>query len=157
MLLADKPLNNTDPRGLWRGGCPDIGANSMACTVYTVNGAEVPSWVGQSVISSGAGVQCPNNDCNGVTAQANGEVYKNVYGPNLTLNCNGASTSDMACWWSNWSKHFVLNANDIYVNSSMGNWEERSPDGPGMSELRRNSAGAGNFFPGATGVVASPV
>ncbi len=82
--VLNNPLSKTDPLGLWRvgNGCPDMNIYGMggggACDasgtnglppIYTVNGSEVPSWVGQSVLSSGTGAQCLNNDCTGYGTQ----------------------------------------------------------------------------------------
>jgi hypothetical protein len=66
--------------------------------------------------------ECPNNDCRGVSVEATGDVYKITYSKDLVLYCNGASRSEYACGWSNWSKPFVYNADALYVVSSMGYW-----------------------------------
>ena len=89
----------------------------------------------------------------GISAQSNGEIYRNTYSPELTLNCNGASTSEYACGWSNWSKQFVYNSDDIYVHSSMGAWGAALMYGPGMAKLWRDTAGAVDAAVYATGAV----
>lgn len=72
--VSNAPLNLIDPTGLWQrrrvhgsrgkgasGGCS--GEGWSGCPAYTVNGADVPSWVGQGLLLSGVGEQCPNNQC----------------------------------------------------------------------------------------------
>jgi RHS repeat-associated protein len=83
--VSGAPLNLIDPTGLANvlliGGSPRAsghpfqqrrahrifkgfgGSGTGWGPFYIVNGAEVPSWVGEQVLSSGVGEQCPNNQC----------------------------------------------------------------------------------------------
>ena len=181
--VGSSPLEYTDPLGLlgfhvWNvsddpaaaafgwvgGGDASVASGAPGSGGCVLNGVQTPCNLVNGVIAAGAGGQCPNNYCPpGLTLQTNGEFYQNVYTPGLVLNCNGASLDNYDCYWSNWSKQFVQNADDIWIVSG----DVTTPGiealfhGPGMKQLWGSASRTVNRAAAATlaipvVVVASP-
>jgi RHS repeat-associated protein len=77
--VGNHPLASTDPLGL----CAAL--INPRCPTYTVDGFTVPDRIGRGVLTSGAGGQCPSNDCTGVKLLNNsgsGEFYRTSYDKN---------------------------------------------------------------------------
>ncbi len=162
--VGNQPTRFTDRLGLLRTpwGVFDDGGGE-GCEA---DGVSTPCSIVYSMLGSGAAVPCPGNDCLGITAQANGDVYRNSYSNTLTLNCNGADLSNYACGWSHWSQQFVYNADSIYQVGNpfqLGNPSGDQPVGldiwhcAGCAAIWNNASGAANTAFVATGAVLAGV
>jgi len=112
--VSNEPLGHTDPSGLyffvrhWNkafgGGCAGTEEGGICLpwwapesTAYNVNGADVPSWVGQGLLSSGAGRPCPIATCTTISvdgvlvhymAYQTGSAWVPYAGPGSTFSAN---------------------------------------------------------------------
>jgi RHS repeat-associated protein len=166
--VTNNPPSFTDPSGLMRepcftAGCIEGGGGGLGggggfnCTQDLINQSCDTVY---SVVQGGGADVCPNNNCVGITGQANGEVYRNTYNPNLTLNCNGADLSNYQCAWSNWSMQFVQNADFVWTVGA-GNSDTHpglaafynNPDCPHCGDTLQSANTVGKAAFVATGVV----
>jgi RHS repeat-associated protein len=79
--VLNNPLSLVDPLGLddcWGGGdCTmksDDGGGGGG-TVYIVDGVEEPAWLGQMLLGTGAGGECPNDVCSGFNENGDYEQF----------------------------------------------------------------------------------
>jgi RHS repeat-associated protein len=148
--VLGNPLGLVDPSGMGpiitKFGPPSyLGSGSASCTM---DGVVTPC----GLVSSTSAVLCPNNSCNGLSADANGNVFLNTYSPTPTLNCVGESVENFQCSWARWSAWLVQNwAETRYFGSIQQLFN-------GNQQLWRDAAGAGNALGvGTAAVVAAPI
>ena len=113
--VANAPVNNVDFLGLKMIGPGLYLSGGGGGSICTLDNADALCGLVSALLRIGGAIVCPNNDCMGITAQANGEIYRNTFNRNLVLNCNGANLNNYSCWWSHWSQQFVENGDDVLL------------------------------------------
>lgn len=121
----------------WMSG--GIAANPAGTPRFTVDGVDTPPSLARAIVGSGAGAQCPNNDCLNTTLQSDG-FYRLQVSLYLVMNCYGSSNN---CDWSHWSSQFIAGLNDspfdfssYYASYAQGVLYERNYMSPQDLQIR---------------------
>ena len=92
--VRNNPATLTDPTGSSAAPGPLTENAGYSCTVDAFS---VPCREVMGLLASGASVQCPNNNCEGVYADMEGQLYQWVPGGKVTLP-EATVCSSGACW-----------------------------------------------------------
>jgi hypothetical protein len=114
VYVSNNPLNSVDPLGLGSWGLDNGPAPS-----YTVDGVDVPASVALGILNAGAGGVLSGSYTPGLSLNDTGEGYSSFYRDalGLTMNCVGRSIESHTCGWSNRSKMFVQDPDNIAANN----------------------------------------